>query len=82
MAQNLMKKGHKLIVYDVIPTSLEKAISAGAEKADSPAHVAQQARTIVTMLPAGTHVLECYEGRNGILRLVEPAAAPLSLTLP
>ena len=76
MAQNLLKSGHKLIVYDVTPTSLEKAVSAGAVKADSPAHVAEQSRTIVTMLPAGTHVLECYKGENGILRLVEPVSIP------
>ena len=30
--------------------------------------VAKQARTVVTMLPTGANVVECYEGDNGVFR--------------
>ena len=34
----------------------------------APLQVAKQARTVVTMLPTGANVVECYEGENGIFR--------------
>ena len=34
----------------------------------APLQVAKQARTVVTMLPTGANVVECYEGDNGIFR--------------
>ena len=68
MAQNLVKEGHKLIVYDTVPSAVDDVVSAGATKAASPAEVAQQAKTVVTMLPAGAHVRECYTGSDGIFR--------------
>ncbi len=88
MANNLLQKGHKLVVYDIAEAAVSQAVSAGAVKATSPAEVrvmlmikwpiwvkfvlqvAKQANTIVTMLPAGSHVLECYKGENGIFRYV------------
>lgn len=33
--------------------------------------MAKQVNTIVTMLPAGSHVLECYKGEDGIFRFVD-----------
>ena len=36
----------------------------------TPLQVANQARTVVTMLPTGANVVECYEGDNGIFRWV------------
>lgn len=39
MANNLLKKGHKLVVYDLVKASMDTAIAAGAVPADSPAQV-------------------------------------------
>lgn len=36
--------------------------------------MARQTKTIVTMLPAGSHVLECYNDENGIFRYHTVAA--------
>ncbi|XP_064396668.1 3-hydroxyisobutyrate dehydrogenase, mitochondrial-like [Halichondria panicea] len=74
MANNLLQKGHKLVVYDIAEAAVSQAVSAGAVKATSPAEVAKQANTIVTMLPAGSHVLECYKGENGIFSTVSRGA--------
>ena len=39
MANNLLKKGHELVVYDTVKASMDAAISAGAVPAESPAQV-------------------------------------------
>lgn len=70
MARNLLKKGHKLIVFDVTPASVEALKADGATVASSPKDVASKADLIVTMLPASQHVLEVYTGNAGILRSV------------
>lgn len=70
MARNLLKKGHKLIVFDVTPASVEALKADGATVASSPKDVAAKADLIVTMLPASQHVLEVYTGNAGILRSV------------
>jgi 2-hydroxy-3-oxopropionate reductase len=67
MAKNLLKAGKSLVVYDVAPSAMEDAVSAGAEKANSPAGVAVAADVIITMLPNSPHVREAVTGKNGIL---------------
>ena len=39
MAQNLMQKGHRLIVFDLVQSAVQEAVAAGAQKAGSPAEV-------------------------------------------
>lgn len=39
MANNLINKGHKLVVYDLVQSSVDSAVAAGAVKADSPSQV-------------------------------------------
>lgn len=74
MAGNLIKANKKLIVNDMSEEAVSKLCALGAVAAKSPADVASQASTIVTMLPAGPHVLQVYTGTNGILSKVQPGA--------
>lgn len=39
MAQNLMKKGHKLVVFDLVQPAVETAVATGAVKAETPSQV-------------------------------------------
>ena len=41
MANNLLQKGHKLVVYDLVKSSVDAAVAAGATAAQSPAQVAR-----------------------------------------
>ncbi len=68
MAHNLLERGHRLVVYDMVPSAVEPFSREGVVVAKSPAEVAAQTQTVLTMLPAGPNVLECYGGSNGILR--------------
>src|SRR5438552_2910459 len=40
MANNLLKAGHQLVVYDIVSGGMEEVVRAGAEKGASPSDVA------------------------------------------
>ena len=56
MAENLLKAGHQLRVFDLVQASIEKAVAAGATAANSIAEAAKGTDVVITMLPAGPHV--------------------------
>ena len=67
MALNLIKSGYSLVVYDIAPEPVKDLISAGAEKAISPASIGEQCDVIITMLPDSPQVEEVVSGRDGVL---------------
>lgn len=67
MARNLISKGHALTVYDIQSASTIPFEKLGARVALTPAEVSQNARMVITMLPAGPHVRTCYTGSDGLL---------------
>jgi 3-hydroxyisobutyrate dehydrogenase len=67
MAINLVKAGHKVIGFDLSENALSVHTDAGGNKAGSVAELAAGADVIVTMLPAGKHVRQIYQGEGGIL---------------
>jgi 3-hydroxyisobutyrate dehydrogenase len=60
MAANLVKSGEKLVAFDLVDASRNQAKSDGAEIADTATDAAKGAEVIVTMLPAGRHVLAVW----------------------
>ena len=67
MALNLIRAGIAVSGHDLIAANVEKFVSAGgATEADSLAAVAK-AKTVITMLPASSHVESAYLGDRGIL---------------
>lgn len=70
MAQNLLRAGHELRGYDVVEQVREAAASAGVPIAASGADAAADAEVIITMFPAGRHVLDAY--RDGLLAAAAP----------
>ena len=62
MAANLVKAGHKVIAFDLVEASKNQAKSDGATIAESAAAAVKGADTVITMLPAGKHVVSvCTE---------------------
>src|SRR3954453_13214891 len=57
MAANLVKAGHKVVAFDLAEASRDQAKAGGAGIADSAAGAVRGAYVVVTMLPAGKHVL-------------------------
>lgn len=67
MVRNLLKAGHKIVAYDIIKKNIEDIIPLGVQPAASPAEIASQCPTIITMLPNSPHVKEVVLGEHGIL---------------
>jgi len=62
MADNLITKGHSVVLYDVVPEAVDALTAKGAKGATSPAEVAAESDLIVTMLPNNAIVSNVYEG--------------------
>jgi 3-hydroxyisobutyrate dehydrogenase len=60
MAANLVKAGHKVVGFDLVKTSLDQAKADGASIADSAAAAVKGADVVITMLPAGKHVVSVW----------------------
>jgi 3-hydroxyisobutyrate dehydrogenase len=60
MAANLVKAGHKVIAFDLVEASRNQAKADGAAIADSAAASVKGADTVITMLPAGKHVISVW----------------------
>jgi 3-hydroxyisobutyrate dehydrogenase len=74
MARNLLKAGHELAVFDIVPAALDRAVEAGARRAGSAAEAARGAEFVITMLPAGRHVREAWLGEGGMAAASGPDA--------
>jgi len=74
MAANLVKAGHALRVFDLVPAALEAAVAAGAHAGTSAIDTLEGAEVVISMLPASRHVEGLYLGQGGILDKI-PAGA-------
>ena len=66
MLANLIRKGHSVVAYDVVPEALAAAVKLGATAAGSTADAVRAGELVVTMLPSSSHVEEVYLGRGGV----------------
>jgi 3-hydroxyisobutyrate dehydrogenase len=71
MAANLAKAGHEVIGFDVSEQAREAAQGQGVEFAFSAAEAARQGDVVITMLPAGRHVLSVW---SDVLPSCQPGA--------
>jgi 3-hydroxyisobutyrate dehydrogenase len=60
MAANLVKAGHKVIAFDLVEASRNQAKADGAAIAESAAASVKGAEIVITMLPAGKHVISVW----------------------
>ncbi|MBO6510974.1 MAG: 3-hydroxyisobutyrate dehydrogenase [Roseibium sp.] len=72
MAINLVKAGHKVIGFDLSDAAMTTHAEAGGDRGTSVADLAAASDVIVTMLPAGKHVRQIYQGEGGILENAKP----------
>ncbi len=62
MAANLVEAGHRVAGYDLADAARAAARASGVAVAGSAAAAAAGADVVITMLPAGRHLVEAYEG--------------------
>ena len=78
MAGNLVKKGHEVKGFDLVPGNMEKAAARGVKKAASAADAASDVDAIATMLSAGKDTLAVWGG--GMLEAAAPGTLMVDST--
>jgi len=66
MAKNLLKAGFAVVAHSRSQGPVDDVVSAGAERARSPAEVARKATRIITMVPDSPDVELVLEGPDGV----------------
>ncbi len=72
MARSLIRRGHRVRLYNRTRHKAEKVAEAGGEVASCPAEAADNADVIITMLADPTAVFETMQGEHGALRSIRP----------
>ena len=66
MCANLVKAGHNVAAFDLNTEAVAAVAAKGARAATSIADAVKDADVVVSMLPAGKHVLSVYFGPDGV----------------
>lgn len=74
MAANLVRAGHEVIAFDLVPELLNAAVEQGAKAADSAAQAVQGADVVISMLPSAGAVRGLYLGEAGVLKHIDASA--------
>ncbi|GAA2439442.1 3-hydroxyisobutyrate dehydrogenase [Streptomyces pulveraceus] len=61
MAANLTEAGHRVLGHDLVPAAVTAAAGSGVRPAASATEAVAVADVVISMLPAGRHVLGLYE---------------------
>lgn len=80
MAGHLMKAGHKLVCYDVVPAAMDALAQQGAEKGASPKDVASRAEVVISMVPDSPDVEKVYLGEDGVLAGAKPGTLLIDMS--
>jgi 3-hydroxyisobutyrate dehydrogenase len=67
MAANLVKAGHDVRGFDLMPDCIARAAAAGVRCGQGVSDVAAEAEFVITMLPEGRHVRAAYLDEGGVL---------------
>ena len=74
MSHNLIKAGHQVVVYDIVPESVAAMAAAGAFAGNSAKNVAARSDITITMVPDGPEVEAAILGPEGALDGAKPGA--------
>ncbi|HLR85045.1 MAG TPA: 3-hydroxyisobutyrate dehydrogenase [Nocardioidaceae bacterium] len=75
MSVNLVKAGHDVQGYDLVPELCERAAAKDVTIAESAAAATAASSIVITMLPSGKHVLDLWGGADGIVAAAQPNTA-------
>lgn len=67
MSKNLLKAGHEVHVYDIVPAAVEELVGCGAIAEACNKDVAAATDIVITMLPNSPHVKAAVTGEDGVL---------------
>jgi 3-hydroxyisobutyrate dehydrogenase len=67
MCRNLLKAGHGIKAFDMVPALIEKVVAHGAVHAGSVGECVRDVDAVITMLPSSPHVRNVYSFEAGVL---------------
>ena len=80
MAENVLKKGFPMTVFDVNPKAMENLLAAGAKAALSAKQAAEHADIVLTSLPGSPEVEKLYLEAGGLIASAKPGAVLIDLS--
>jgi len=80
MAGHLLKAGHEIIAFDVVPSAVAEVVAMGARSAASSSEAAAQANVVISMVPDSPHVEAVYLGDGGVLQGARPGTLLLDMS--
>ena len=80
MAQNIIRKGTKVSVYDIDKTKMDPVIEVGGTPGSNIKETIQNADIIITMLPSTENVKSVMTDNDGVLSFVKPNAIILDMS--
>ena len=67
MGRNMLKAGHSVTGYDLVPEAVQYIVQHGGRAASSAAEAAEGAEIVMSMLPTHDHVRDVYLGKGRLL---------------
>jgi 2-hydroxy-3-oxopropionate reductase len=80
MCRNLLKAGHTLVVYDIVPALVERVVGYGASSCGSASDAAAKSEIVITMLPDGPQVEQAVLGPAGVLEGAKPGSTIVDMS--
>ncbi|MFI7680044.1 2-hydroxy-3-oxopropionate reductase [Actinophytocola sp. NPDC049390] len=80
MASNLLRAGHDVIGFDVVPSALERLAADGGTKTVSAAQAAAESDVVITMLPNHPQVEAVALGEGGVLDSAKPGTLYIDMS--
>ncbi|MEU9015463.1 NAD(P)-dependent oxidoreductase [Streptomyces sp. NPDC048479] len=80
MSLNLLAAGHTVTVHDIREQAAAEQVARGAHWAASPADLAGQSDTVITMLPTPRHVEQVLLGDGGLLAAMAPGSTWIDMS--
>ncbi|MDA1135253.1 MAG: NAD(P)-dependent oxidoreductase [Proteobacteria bacterium] len=80
MAQNIIRKGTKVSVYDIDKTKMDPVIEVGGTLGRNIKETIENADIIITMLPSTENVKSVMTDNDGVLSFVKPNAIILDMS--
>lgn len=74
MAENLLKQGYQVTVFNRTAEKAQPLVQQGAALAATPKEAALAADTVITMVSDDASIAAVYEGDNGVLQGVRPGS--------
>jgi len=80
MARNLLKAGHSLTVYDIVPARVAELVDAGAARGENCCDTAARSDVTITMLPDGPDVDAAVLGPDGVCEGARPGSVVVDMS--